>query len=148
MDKEVRIYTSFSNFSDGCCSVRTLVPILLSLCGQPKQMQWGCSPDAVGGGEEVQWLRRYSPDAVGGGEEVQGAQQRGAAVVLPVLQEAHDGGPGPWRCLASAYDAPDSCKIMSSYHIVIMSSMCSFMGMSIDTKMCCIMMMSTNIKIC
>ena len=33
MSKEVRIYTSFSNSSDGCCNVRTLVPLLLTLCG-------------------------------------------------------------------------------------------------------------------
>ena len=29
MSMEVRIYTSFSNSSDGCCSVRNLVPLLL-----------------------------------------------------------------------------------------------------------------------
>ena len=31
MSKEARIYTSFSNSTDGCCSVRTLVPLLLTL---------------------------------------------------------------------------------------------------------------------
>ena len=32
MSKEVRIYASFSNSSDGGCSVRTLVPLLHTIC--------------------------------------------------------------------------------------------------------------------
>jgi len=32
MGKEVRIYTSFSDASDGCCRVRSLVPLFINLC--------------------------------------------------------------------------------------------------------------------
>ena len=31
MGKEVRIYTSFSDASDGCCRVRSLVPLLVTI---------------------------------------------------------------------------------------------------------------------